>query len=844
MPANTHAVAMIAQPRTGKVSKAANVAHDFATPIAEKMSSLQDIFSNNTDAIMSVLSSNKVGDIAAPLQQALNALDSLQSIHPFIAVAVVAVKAVVNLELKRRANDKRIGAVYAAILDMFSVLFELSDVNDLERVDPKGGTMKGRLTTSLDRARDEIKIAANSIDKYSKSRFIVKVLKANQWEEKLVEHTETFHKRKQDLKFSLQVHTAVAVDKMQADVKDMSAMLAQVLRNQTAKEKELQALIDSKGGAAAVVQQDDVLLEISVKYEEKDSWDKSSSAGSKGKELQKSVDAGLRLELMANLDDLLKSNETLFLKKFEAQTAQLSLALDRSADKVIKALSKGAYERVEDPDLRAIWRDEKWRSNVKARHLILSFHDYFTEPKATPDDEPHEDAEKLTTITPGHPEEWTLEYMSPLYVSPIQDALDDDGSGFVSINEINEFTRQKPKDMSLPVWIAYWAAGWDIDSEVYERKITGLIKQMRGMRNEVLDANKEAVESYLDSELEFIEKLTVYDVDEDDREPDLLEMVETQRAKDEARIRKNLEDIKFEIDGPATVLAVCGPGRIDRYLLPLLYSLIKRHAQIIKLCKEYILDARELELASSSLNEVVEQVYTRISNLKAGFTQQRLDLDKTFEFFCSGLYDELYQLWHRDTDTDSEDDSDDDDSDDEETSDAESKANVAGGTTAENETPDANKNDDEDEDKDKDGDEDGDGDGDDDGDGDGDKDEDGDGDEDAEPEEDAESEDGTEGTNEPPTTVPEEVVPISVDLLRYPATKAEKEVIEAHEEKLKREKEANDAAGTDDGTDGDVAEDAGPPKTVEDRLETLESQMQQLLTNMKEVLSRLPPKRR
>lgn len=60
-------------------------------------------------------------------------------------------------------------------------------------------------------------------------------------------------------------------------------------------------------------------------------------------------------------------------------------------------------------------------------------------------------------------------------------------------------------------------------------------------------------------------------------------------------------------------------GRVDKYLLPLMYVLLERHAQIITLCKEYIVDARELYTGTQSLFNVLEEVWTRVRALKAGF---------------------------------------------------------------------------------------------------------------------------------------------------------------------------------------------------------------------------------
>lgn len=59
-----------------------------------------------------------------------------------------------------------------------------------------------------------------------------------------------------------------------------------------------------------------------------------------------------------DMDSLLEGNDYLFTKKFESQTAEIVQAMDRSATAVIKALSKGVYQRLEDPDLRTLWREE------------------------------------------------------------------------------------------------------------------------------------------------------------------------------------------------------------------------------------------------------------------------------------------------------------------------------------------------------------------------------------------------------------------------------------------------------------------------------------------------------
>jgi hypothetical protein len=41
---------------------------------------------------------------------------------------------------------------------------------------------------------------------------------------------------------------------------------------------------------------------------------------------------------------------------------------------------------------------------------------------------------------------WLLEYIDVSHVRPIVEAMDADGSGFISVKEINQFARARPKE--------------------------------------------------------------------------------------------------------------------------------------------------------------------------------------------------------------------------------------------------------------------------------------------------------------------------------------------------------------------------------------------------------------
>jgi len=73
-------------------------------------------------------------------------------------------------------------------------------------------------------------------------------------------------------------------------------------------------------------------------------------------------------------------------------------------------------------------------------------------------------------------DKWALRYIGVNYARNILEAFDEDASGFVTVKEVNDFTRSRPLDWrwvlgklclalpahtdhSLPHWLAYWATG-------------------------------------------------------------------------------------------------------------------------------------------------------------------------------------------------------------------------------------------------------------------------------------------------------------------------------------------------------------------------------------------------
>ena len=94
----------------------------------------------------------------------------------------------------------------------------LRSVKDVHEVGPGGITIEARMQTLREQTAADLKECANVCDTYTKKRLLVRVLKGQIWQAKLVDWIAKFTSRKADFEFALSVHTARAVDGMSSTV--------------------------------------------------------------------------------------------------------------------------------------------------------------------------------------------------------------------------------------------------------------------------------------------------------------------------------------------------------------------------------------------------------------------------------------------------------------------------------------------------------------------------------------------------------------------------------------------------------------------------------------------------
>ena len=134
----------------------------------------------------------------------------------------------IELEIKRRDNDKKVNLLFLEMRNMMSVLLQygfsfwlLPHTNGPGRLQSvranhvarDGITIGARLLDLIKRTATDIKECANVCDTYSKKRLLVKVLKGPIWDDTLKGFIQLFVDRKAEFSFAVAIHTGIAIDR-------------------------------------------------------------------------------------------------------------------------------------------------------------------------------------------------------------------------------------------------------------------------------------------------------------------------------------------------------------------------------------------------------------------------------------------------------------------------------------------------------------------------------------------------------------------------------------------------------------------------------------------------------
>ncbi|THV00737.1 hypothetical protein K435DRAFT_718738 [Dendrothele bispora CBS 962.96] len=600
-------------------------------------------------------------------------LEALSEVHPFISAAVVAFKLVITLNVTRGENTRKVIGLKVQMQNTMVALFQLRHMRDPDVRGPDNITIQDRMQGLIHILAKDIEETGSFCDHYLKKGFLAKTLKSQIYERRLARYADRFVYHRQNLEFEMNKHAALGIDtantKLDSQSSQLTAisshledMLALMKRLETPRERELGKFIKEKGGPHVCVQNNQLLMELIEMSGEGLGSITSSRSGDPEKDLA-SAKWALSRELEENLDVALTKNWMLFEKKLEAQGRQMKVffesSLRQEGEHIISTILAGAHERIVDPDMQAIWRDMGWKSSVKARHFVLALQDYFTQKFKI---EAANNLGNSAYLSPASTisllslfsnafssstniprERWAVAHIHVAHVQPILEAIDDDGTGFISINEVNTFVGSRPDGWSLPLWICYWAAGWHASIHKYQSKIYSLIQRMFYIYNlvGVLPANRRSILEYLChysfTRIDFLLRSTRKPESTVTEDHALRKLMEVYTETEEDRLEKGLETFGYEIDTADTVELITGPGRIERFVYPLLYLLLKRQLKVMYLACDHVLDPEEFIAFNGTLMSIFGAVDERIAVLTSIFRQTHSDVRDRLGNFAFGM---------------------------------------------------------------------------------------------------------------------------------------------------------------------------------------------------------------
>ncbi len=233
---------------------------------------------------------------------------------------------------------------------------------------------------------------------------------------------------------------------------------------------------------------------------------------------------------------------------------------------------------------------------MKARLFVMTLQDHYR------------DLFDHTVAGPGDPvasDEWALEFLNMAWLEPIMEAFDDDASGYVTIAEVNKLMDMRPPNLnwrlvhvphrrmivyqanralgSIPHWLAYWAigthapsinciisltdtlsTGWKIGASMHASRILILLSLMRDAVPKVLPRNRSAVDNYFVVwwwiGMMIAGLQNSFDAELNTPSYRFQEYIDME----EARLRGNLERIKYNIDASDTLTLVMGTGGLEK----------------------------------------------------------------------------------------------------------------------------------------------------------------------------------------------------------------------------------------------------------------------------------------
>ncbi|EIM88968.1 uncharacterized protein STEHIDRAFT_166915 [Stereum hirsutum FP-91666 SS1] len=563
--------------------------------------------------------------VLSATNQVIRVVEGIAELDPVAKAVVTVFKAIVQLEATRRDNDERILVVHHTMsLSIFALRY-LADIMITE------GVIEA-LEGPLQKMKKTTESFGNFAALYYSERRIVRFLKAADMREKLHKYAADFSAHKNEVHDVIRIQTAVTIVDIRTQIDVIGGSLFKILSTlgeDGRREKEAAKLVQMYGSVEAVLSNDTWLSEVARKLGEK-------------------MNQSIRMDLHQDLDQLLAGNEEQWKKKMGGAVIQITDAVDRSRNAILRQLNEGPHELLQDEDIKKIWKGVKWRNSVKRRVFVDAIHDHYHQ----------KFQEHFIEKGTLHPDYWTLQILSKvMFHSAIGDAVDDDSSGFVSVYETNNFLFRRPSKWSVPEWFAFWAQGWSDANLIYCDRIQEALYEIKRSARSVKPENKEDIKKLLKLVSSFLHAIVPWSLDAEDLDFPSVRVEDEAYAEElghlqreyaemqEQRIQPLLDDTV--IDDEASLTAIIGHSRIEISIMPLMCAWLNTLHNVVRNAEHQLIEDTEDEDPLNVLKvEMVTILYifhSRMQELGRVWRQQRMSVTVQVESFCGGIFSTWYE---------------------------------------------------------------------------------------------------------------------------------------------------------------------------------------------------------
>ncbi|KAJ7337674.1 hypothetical protein DFH08DRAFT_812993 [Mycena albidolilacea] len=565
----------------------------------------------------------KVAD--AGLQQVAIVFGTAAELDPRAKAPISFCMNILQLEINRRENDEEIVAVCYSMASMIYVLRYLH-----KNITPHEELVDG-LANDLSNMTTEIeKFGAFTEVYYTKCKmWIVRYIRVNEFTKTLRGFAKNFQSYQEKLEFALVAHMASGQVQISYDLGTIKSSISTLIDRVAtpASEREAQALeyVRSHGGTQ-IVENPAGLTEVA-------------------KMLRDSITSSTMQALKGDLDDLIERNSGLFDFKIKGAEMALREAMDRSTEKIMNRIAEGPHDLIDEPDIKQIWK-------ALCRHFTNKF-------LTTPDGEPHV-------------ESWTLKVLRKVVNYPaIGEAVDEDASGFVSVHEINHFL-ERNKDLSIPVWFAFWAVGPQYLNIMYDARYTlEIIQNMEDLAEKCLSLKTDDpdLDMNIDYYIEVLELVpfitgwyeqdasaTGLDELDTDTAQEIIRVSDMLAQKREDDITTGLERIEYHVE--ESTLPMLAGFRIEQacskcstpilllIIMVLLVLVLRKHYETISAGMQEMTSrefSEEWDTMWRAIDVLVRKFHDRLLSLRRSWRSQKLDINLQVQCYGGGLFNRWYQ---------------------------------------------------------------------------------------------------------------------------------------------------------------------------------------------------------